>query len=95
MFGQTTVSYDGIGIHPKFSAATTRTGIAVRIDPNYSAYPCVNTVTLTGSIRSFLAAVDGNGPPVDYGRRSPTGTGGRNCCETLRDPKQHTYQTAA
>ena len=38
-------------------------GDRVRIDPNYSSYPWREYSYLTGSIRSFLAAVDGNGHP--------------------------------
>ncbi|MYC78825.1 Gfo/Idh/MocA family oxidoreductase [Candidatus Poribacteria bacterium] len=38
-------------------------GTRVRIDPNYSPYPWNEFSYLTGSIRSFLAAVDGNGHP--------------------------------
>ena len=38
-------------------------GNRVRIDPNYSPYPWNEFSYLTGSIRSFLAAVDGDGYP--------------------------------
>ena len=38
-------------------------GDRVRIDPNYNSYPWSEFSYLTGSIRSFLAAVDGNGHP--------------------------------
>jgi predicted dehydrogenase len=38
-------------------------GNRVRIDTNYSPYPWDEFSYLTGSIRSFLAAVDGNGHP--------------------------------
>ncbi len=38
-------------------------GNRVRTDPNYSPYPWNEFSYLTGSIRSFLAAVDGNGDP--------------------------------
>ena len=35
----------------------------IRLDPNYSPYPWSEFGYLTGSIRSFLAAVDGDGHP--------------------------------
>ena len=38
-------------------------GNRVRIDPGYSPYPWSEFSYLTGSIRSFLAAVDGDGHP--------------------------------
>ena len=38
-------------------------GNRVRLDANYSPYPWSEFSYLTGSIRSFLAAVDGNGHP--------------------------------
>ena len=38
-------------------------GNRIRIEPNYSPYPWSEYSYLTGSIRSFLAAVDGNGDP--------------------------------
>ena len=38
-------------------------GNRIRLDPNYSPYPWHEFSYLTGSIRSFLAAVDGNGHP--------------------------------
>lgn len=38
-------------------------GNRTRLDPNYSPYPWHEFSYLTGSIRSFLAAVDGNGHP--------------------------------
>ena len=38
-------------------------GNRIRLDPNYSSYPWSEFSYLTGSIRSFLAAVDGNGHP--------------------------------
>ena len=38
-------------------------GNRVRIDPNYSPYPWREFSYLTGSIRSFLGAVDGDGHP--------------------------------
>ena len=38
-------------------------GNRIRFDPNYSPYPWHEFNYLTGSIRSFLAAVDGNGHP--------------------------------
>ena len=38
-------------------------GTRVRMDPNYTPYPWCEYSYLTGSIRSFLAAVDGNGHP--------------------------------
>ena len=38
-------------------------GTRVRMDPNYTPYPWREFSYLTGSIRSFLAAVEGNGHP--------------------------------
>ena len=38
-------------------------GNRVRMDPDYSPYPWSEFSYLTGSIRSFLAAVDGDSPP--------------------------------
>ena len=38
-------------------------GNRIRLEPNYSPYPWSEFSYLTGSIRSFLAAVDGNGHP--------------------------------
>ena len=38
-------------------------GNRIRLEPNYSPYPWREFSYLTGSIRSFLAAVDGNGYP--------------------------------
>ena len=38
-------------------------GNRIRLEPNYSPYPWSEFSYLTGSIRSFLSAVDGNGDP--------------------------------
>ncbi|MCY3552433.1 MAG: Gfo/Idh/MocA family oxidoreductase [Candidatus Poribacteria bacterium] len=38
-------------------------GNRIRLDPNYNPYPWSEFGYLTGSIRSFLSAVDGNGDP--------------------------------
>ena len=38
-------------------------GNRIQLEPNYSPYPWSEFSYLTGSIRSFLAAVDGNGHP--------------------------------
>ena len=63
MFGQTNASSDGIGTHLKFFKGYDPHGNRVRIDTNYNPYPWNEFSYLTGSIRSFLAAVDGNGHP--------------------------------
>jgi predicted dehydrogenase len=43
-------------------------GNRIRFEPNYSPYPWSEFSYLTGSIRSFLSAVDGNGDPWITGK---------------------------
>ena len=48
---------------PEIFKGYNRHGDRIRLEPNYSPYPWSEFSYLTGSIRSFLAAVDGNGYP--------------------------------
>ena len=48
---------------PEIFKGFDRHGNRVRFEPNYNPYPWSEFSYLTGSIRSFLAAVDGNGTP--------------------------------
>ena len=48
---------------PEIFKGYDRHGNRVRLEPNYRPYPWSEFSYLTGSIRSFLAAVDGNGSP--------------------------------
>ena len=48
---------------PEIFKGYDKHGNRVRIDANYSPYPWSEFSYLTGSIRSFLGAVDGNGHP--------------------------------
>ena len=48
---------------PEIFKGYDRHGNRIRLEPNYSPYPWREFGYLTGSIRSFLAAVDGDGDP--------------------------------
>ena len=48
---------------PEIFKGYDQQGNRIRIDPNYSRYPWSEYNYLTGSIRSFLRAVDGDGHP--------------------------------
>ena len=48
---------------PEIFKGYDQEGNRIRIDPNYSRYPWSEYSYLTGSIRSFLTAVDGDGHP--------------------------------
>ncbi len=48
---------------PEIFKGFDRHGNRIRLEPNYSPYPWSEFSYLTGSIRSFLAAVDGDGCP--------------------------------
>jgi len=48
---------------PQIFKGYNRDGNRISIEPNYSPYPWSEFSYLTGSIRSFLEAVDGNGHP--------------------------------
>ena len=48
---------------PEIYKGYDRHGKRIRLEPNYNPYPWREFSYLTGSIRSFLAAVDGNGHP--------------------------------
>ena len=48
---------------PEIFRGYDRHGKRIRLEPNYSPYPWSEFSYLTGSIRSFLAAVDGDGHP--------------------------------
>ena len=48
---------------PEIFKGYDQNGNRLRLEPNYNSYPWNEFSYLTGSIRSFLAAVDGNGHP--------------------------------
>jgi predicted dehydrogenase len=48
---------------PEIFKGFNRHGNRIRLEPNYNPYPWSEFSYLTGSIRSFLAAVDGEGTP--------------------------------
>ena len=48
---------------PEIFKGYDQNGNRIRLEPNYNPYPWNEFSYLTGSIRSFLAAVDGNGHP--------------------------------
>ena len=53
----------GTGGPPEISKGYNEHGKRIHIDPEYTAYPWNEFGYLTGSIRSFIAAVEGEGEP--------------------------------